>query len=49
MAKDPYEVLGIPRSATEEEVRAAYRRLAQQYSGGDYSASPLSEDASQKM
>ena len=49
MAKDPYEVLGLPRSATEEEVRAAYRRLAQQYSGGDYSASPLSEDASQKM
>ena len=29
--KDPYEVLGVPRSASEEEVTAAYRRLAKKY------------------
>lgn len=30
-APDPYKVLGIDRSATDEEVRKAYRRLAMKY------------------
>src|SRR5215218_7136749 len=29
--RDYYEVLGIGRSATEDEIRKAYRRLALQY------------------
>lgn len=28
MARDPYDVLGVKRDATEEEIRRAYRRLA---------------------
>jgi len=28
---DPYQVLGISNTATDEEVKAAYRRLAKQY------------------
>ena len=28
MSKDPYEVLGIRPTATDDEVKAAYRRLA---------------------
>ena len=28
---DPYDVLGLKRGATYEEVKAAYRRLAKQY------------------
>ncbi len=31
MAKDPYTVLGVSRSADEEELRAAFRKLAKKY------------------
>ena len=29
--RDPYQVLGIPSTATDEEVKKAYRNLARKY------------------
>lgn len=45
--KDPYQVLGIPRSASDEEVKKAYHNLARKYhpdsSGGSAQAAGAEE------
>ncbi|MCX7865240.1 MAG: DnaJ domain-containing protein, partial [Novosphingobium sp.] len=30
MATDPYTILGVPRSASEKEIKSAYRKLAKE-------------------
>lgn len=47
--RDPYEVLGLRPGATEEEIKAAYKALAQKYSAENYAASPLEGEAGRQM
>lgn len=46
---DAYQVLGLQRGASEEEVKAAYRALARKYDPSGYEAGPLKEEAERKM
>ena len=46
---DPYKVLGVDRSATDEQVRAAYRELAKKYHPDNYVNNPLADVAAEKM
>ena len=47
--RDPYQVLGIPSTATDEEVKKAYRNLARKYHPDNYHDSPLADVAQEKM
>lgn len=47
--RDPYEVLGISRSATEEEIKKAYKALSRKYHPDANINNPHKEDAEEKF
>ena len=47
--KDPYKVLGVQPSATDEEIKDAYRALVKKYHPDKFADSDLAELANEKM
>jgi len=47
--KDPYEILGLKRGATKEEVKSAYRKLAKKYHPDMNENNPLQDLAEEKF
>ncbi|MBE6020778.1 MAG: J domain-containing protein [Clostridiales bacterium] len=47
--RDPYEVLGVNKNASMDEIKAAYKELVKKYHPDKYQDNPLSSLAEEKM
>lgn len=47
--KDPYEVLGVSKNATDDEINTAYRNLVKKYHPDKYVGNPLASLAAEKI
>ena len=49
MYRDPYEILGVTKDASEEDIKRAYRELAKKYHPDNYTDPNMAALASEKM